>query len=744
MALFIPQSVGGSGRQAITPPVPGALTERANQAQIPNQNGPTDTVALAATGNAAVETQRPVSRAASTAPQAALVIPDSVSNSQALSRAPEAAIESEPGFLRRVANVFTGADRETKSSRELPELFSSDILDGESRLRKAALLPVLLSTSSPREIGDILANNFPNINISEDEKGNIIAINNKTGKQSVLNKPGLSKTDIIQGLGIAALFTPAGRLASIGTRGLAAGAGILSRGTGRLIAQRGGLGAGLAAATESLLQGAQKGAGGEFDSGSVATAGLLGGLGEAVTPLVQGFRQGRQVSRLGAEGQEIKDVASQVQRATEASEATGIPLFQAQQTNIPAQLEKQAFLPSLPASTQVSSKAISSQNKAAGEAVESLLNQIAPAEAVTIGPGQFRTAAQRAIEKRKIIRAEKSSPLYKEAFKDETGIDVGNISSQIDTTLQSFPSGGEVARNLSRVKTFLQGKTRDELPSIELLHNAKLEIDQMINRVGVDSLGNTTKARLVSVKNDLLGLMDAASPEYAAAREAFKEGTPAVLQLEDSIIGQVANLDDVQLKRVSARIFDPAETNVQVVKNAKKVIDDVDPDAWNLLLRSEVERRLGSIKSTLSEGSLENVPGQLQRAIFGNAKSRAILKAGVDGDLAKNLNYLQEALTRASRGRGVGSQTATREEIKRELRGGIISSLSGFLSPAKSLQGSLRSSTFDSRANTLAEILFDPKWSAKLSELRKLSPDSPAAARALTQLLNSATETEEE
>ena len=36
--------------------------------------------------------------------------------------------------------------------------------------------------------------------------------NNKTGAQVVLNKPGVSRIDILQGLGIAAAFTPAGRL----------------------------------------------------------------------------------------------------------------------------------------------------------------------------------------------------------------------------------------------------------------------------------------------------------------------------------------------------------------------------------------------------------------------------------------------------------------------------------------------------------------------------------------------------
>lgn len=731
MALLIPSIVGGkAAAQAVRAAAPLAPTQP----------------------QGAVAPVQPQVAVAPAQPQEGLVIPGTVSQSAATARPPAGPVsgpqpapepEEERGFFGRVADVFTGRDRETRATRELPELGVGGLLSGESKLRIGVIAPLLLTTTDPSEIADILTSNFPNIGISQDEKGNLIAANNKTGARVVINKPGLSKIDIAQGLSIGAAFLPAGRAASIGTRGLAAGAGLLSRQTGRLVAQRGALGAAGAGVTEAGIQQAQALGGGRFDPSQVRQAAALGALGELPGPLISGFRQGRQVARIGAEGQSIADVAQNVAQARQASEATGIPLFQAQQTGIPAQLEKQAFLPSLPASTQRASREISRQNQAAGSAVDDLLNSIAPAEAVTIGPGRFRSAAQRAIEKKKVLRAEKSSPFYREAFKDKSGIDTKAIQDNIRETLQDFPSGGEVSKNLERVNAFIKGDG-GELPTIRRLHNAKLEIDQMINKVGTESLGNTTKARLVDTKNQLLSLMDESSPSYASAREAFRNSTPEVLQLEDSIIGQVANLDDTQLKRISARIFDPAETNVEVVRNAKRVIDDVDPDAWNLLFRNEIERRLGSIKSNLSEGTLENVPGQLQRAIFGNAKNRQILKAGTDGEVSKNLNYLNEALSRASRGRGVGSQTATREEIKRELRGGILSTISNLFSPAKSTQDVLRSATFDNRAKALADVLFDPRWKPQMKKLRQLNPNSPAAARVLTQLLKDASEEEAE
>ena len=48
------------------------------------------------------------------------------------------------------------------------------------------------------------------------------------------------------------------------------------------------------------------------------------------------------------------------------------------------------------------------QNKAAGDAVEDFLGQIAPDESVVTGAEKMRTAAQAAVEKTKIARAEKA------------------------------------------------------------------------------------------------------------------------------------------------------------------------------------------------------------------------------------------------------------------------------------------------------------------------------------------------
>ena len=57
------------------------------------------------------------------------------------------------------------------------------------------------------------------------------------------------------------------------------------------------------------------------------------------------------------------------------------------------------------------------------------------------------------------------------------------------------------------------------------------------------------------------------------------------------------------------------------------------------------------IKSTAEAGTVENIPGQMFRAIFPNDKKTKVLMSALDVEGKKNLKYLQTALRRASLGR---------------------------------------------------------------------------------------------
>jgi len=172
---------------------------------------------------------------------------------QPVATTPAQPTEQEPGGI---GEFFSGSLRATPATRELPELGGGGLLAGEDEAKIAAITPALLTTTDPFELGQVLSDNFDNIGLTQDEKGNFFASNNQTGAQVVLNKPGISKLDIMQGLGLAAAFTPAGRVAG----------GALKVGA-------------TAGATSAGIEALQALSGGEFDASQVAidtvTAGVL-------------------------------------------------------------------------------------------------------------------------------------------------------------------------------------------------------------------------------------------------------------------------------------------------------------------------------------------------------------------------------------------------------------------------------------------------------------------------------------
>ncbi|MHC4648102.1 MAG: hypothetical protein ACYTBJ_21795, partial [Planctomycetota bacterium] len=643
--------------------------------------------------------------------------------------------------IAAVQELFTGAQRQTPETIALPEIGELQLDDPA---QAAEIAVGFLSTVDPQARREILTNAIPEAAFRTDEKGNEFV---KVGEQEfVMNKPGFSATDARNAVAQIVSFIPAARLA----------------GLGRSVLQKVGLGGAASAATETGLQATAQatGAEGGFDPTRIALAGGLGAgaevlgptagllkrkagdvldffadVGTAVTqgkPLAQ-VRQARQaVSALPAEEAAVATQA--VTEAQAAAEATGVPLFQAQQTTIPAQVEKQAFLAQLPGSTQKASTALKAQNEAAGAAVDDLLAQIAPPEAVVTGAEKFRTASQRAIDAAKQVRSEKASPLFKEAFSEGAAVELQPVKDLIKQSIDDFPKGGEVSNVMKKINGLLAGPTGKK-PTLRQLHNAKLEIDQLINRFGENSLGNTTKKQVLEVKDQLLNQMDEASDLYRQARETFAAESPAVTKLQESLIGKIAGIDDTQLKNVSKRIFDAAETNPQVIKQAKKVIDDVDPEAWNQLLRTELERRLGSVR-TVEGLSAENVPAQLFNAMFGNTKQRRVLFNSVDGETAKNLKYLETVLSRAKLGRPGGSQTAAREEIKRELRGGTTNAIRNFFrKPIDNLVATGEDAAFNTRVRALADAMFDPQFKPRMKEVRGAGLTTERGSKLLTKLL---------
>ena len=583
----------------------------------------------------------------------------------------------------------------------------------------------MLTTSDNEELKDILLQNVEGIDFEDLDDGTVIVKvpDGKGGvKRSVLNRAGFSAQDFSTGVAEALAFLPVSKAAALGK-------GIL---------QKFGIGLFGSAATEQarqelvIAQGSEQGR----DPISTAITGATGGLSEVVAPMTQTIRNRAKVEQGKAE-------ALATSQGIEAQEKTGINLFPAQKSLNPYDIETQSYLAQLPESSTIAMQRIDKQNKEVAQSVYNLINSIAPPESLSTAGEKLLNAADRAIEVKKMIRREKTSPLYNQAFATGADVDLSDVTNSIDIELDDLADSSQMSAALKKVKDLISGKESTggimTPPSLKKLHNAKIEIDNMINGQGDNAIGRTTEAALISIQKDLVTAMEDASPLYMAAKEEFAALSPSVDAIRNAV--RVSELKSTDLKNVINKIFDTAETNPSIIANARKAIQEVDPRAWDYVVRAEIEKRLGKVRVNLGDvtntPTPENVPSQIYNALFGNEKSRAILYRALSDEQKESFKYLETALKRASKGRQSGSQTAIRGEIAKEFKGGLFEPLRRlFREPIATISGVGEQVSFEQRAAILADTMFNPENASKVSRLKELDPRSQTARSIMRQMIN--------
>ncbi len=689
---------------------------------------------------------------------AGLIIPQSVGGTAAISTTPKV-VGMQPGLDPEVEQVKAqellipqmvgGTYQQEPQQPAIPQQRPVDVDQVSEFMATPGMEPEggfvdslkmaagMMFASNDEAKKDIIRENFPGVKITEQktkEGEDVTLIVLPDGTETVLNKPGFSYQDVYSFLGdMAAFYGPS----------KAAG---LAKGLAKKIAIGGVAAGSIQAGLEKSVQ--VLGSKQEVDPKSVALATGLGAGAEVVGPAVKGFFAGRQAKKAGAAVEDFAEAVTGVQEAERLTSKTGIPLFRAQKTGVLTDLERQSYIASLPGGSRKAVAELKNQNEKAYQAVMDALDKIAPAEKIEGAAGKVRDVAKQALDAKKAIRNEKASPLYKEAFENKSPVNVTKTKGVIKGIRDNYPESGDVAKVLDKIEAKLRGKkTVGEdgavsyaKPTAKVLHGAKLEIDDMLSKFGEGSLGNVQKREVLTIKNSLLSELDEVNPAYKEAREIFAENSPAVNELQDSIVGKLSKLDDTQLKTISGKLFGSRDTafSPDLIKKSKKIIESQDPQAWKDITRAELEKRLGSMKADIGEGSIENIPGQLYRAVFGNMRQRKALYAALDKDTAKNVRYLQEALKKASLGRPGGSQTAARQQIDKELRGGVSGAISTIFSPAASVKEGLKGYGIEAKQKALANVLFDPKWMPKLKELRGVKPSSNKAKLIMKEILDQA------
>lgn len=173
-----------------------------------------------------------------------------------------------------------------------------------------------------------------------------------------------------------------------------------------------------------------------------------------------------------------------------------------------------------------------------------------------------------------------ASPLYGKAFSSAQPVNTTPVMEAIDKAVSKMPAKSSIRSALERVRGLLGEEVSgpDGKPmfkgydDLEMLHNAKLSIDDMLSKfTGDDSLGNVAKRKVIEVKSALLAAMEELNPAYTAAREKFS-GT--MTSLDALKAGRAFIKEDAEITAAALRELDLADQQF-FREGAKRAIADI-------------------------------------------------------------------------------------------------------------------------------------------------------------------------
>lgn len=462
----------------------------------------------------------------------------------------------------------------------------------------------------------------------------------------------------------------------------------------------------------------------------MTTMGLLGGY----LPTVAGNYLGRKLQR-GV----VRDIGSldvdDMKRLSLLSKEKGIPLTVAEKTNLGSLKGYQTALGNITDSADDMARFYASRGEAVDRAVGKALQDISPIDSAEQAAAKAVTATTGAREAIKSQMKAKARPFYEKAY--ESGpVDIEDIVSGIDETIMRYPENSSTIRALNKAKSLLTTKTPEgRVPQTDfsILDYAKRDIDDLINTAKRKGENNIVR-ELTSHKNVLLSKMDDLSPDYKVARQIWTEGSDALDKIDSTAVKVIANLPEEKYQTAAVRMFNPKTTGPDAVKKAREVIAKQDSGAWDGLVRAYIESAwedAGDVASG-SRGAT------FKRMIFGgssDSKKARTLKAAMSPEQFKSFSDLMDILDATGRVKAVGSDTAYKQEIIKELNEKWGSGWNDLARPTSWIKENLSRARIGKNAKKMAEILTTQDGVESIKLIKQLKPGSQEKINAVATLL---------
>lgn len=427
---------------------------------------------------------------------------------------------------------------------------------------------------------------------------------------------------------------------------------------------------------------------------NVAGEGLAAAAGQAGTGFAGNLAERAQVRDIGRLNQQT------TQRAYDEAQKRGIEITPGQATGLKSlQAEEKRLNTRVPETMDEMNEFLREQSRKVEDAWYNELDKIAPQHDAEATGRAVRTAAEKALEDVTTARKRVAQPLYVKAMAEGKTVDVAPILSGIDAELQTVPNSGVMHSALSAARNVLtQAKAttkpsplsglpsvkspgalaptlvpRQPLSDLERLHNARVEIGNMIDTRSVPGPDGTPRpvnniiiAKLTDVKNQLTAAMDKSSPLYAQARQTYSTVSGDVDDAFGSALARIAKLDDTSLLSTVREVFNPASRSPEMIEKLKTRLSAKDPAAWQDLKRLWLQDTVSDKLRTAQSGDVLNAAGKIVSALEDPATRRS-LNAALDPAEKESLADLTWIFRRISNAKlGMGSDTAANAAADKE------------------------------------------------------------------------------
>ena len=277
--------------------------------------------------------------------------------------------------------------------------------------------------------------------------------------------------------------------------------------------------------------------------------------------------------------------------------------------------------------------------------------------------------------------------------------------------------------------------------ALQVFDLAKRRIDDQIGIA--QRAGRKNEARILKkAKDDLLGTLDATSPDYKQARSIFSEESLIPEEISKTKVGEIAKLEGDKVEKAAGKILSPLSSSPEITAIAKEaIIKNGGEDAWNALLRIHLKDRFEKIVGS----NTQNLGGRLYKDFFLNGQQRKILQEAMTPEQFETFTEFMRVLQAAGKTAGKESTTAPRlvsigqlEEEGTGLGGKITRAIAYPLFTWKRIVADFRLNMKKEKyMNLLADAMIDPANSIKFRKMLQLKPGSQQQIKQLSTFLTS-------